>query len=205
MDTMDTMNRRTAVPALRVNCNRRLIDSTGLKVKGRVHFMPNREYEIKASTPSQVSLKTLSHCIGIVRTGNAVDPVAAALELPRAEILALASTGNLVVGVGAIKRRRPEYARQIAESSGGSFDPNTSELGYIAVDPEHRGQRVSERIVGELLAKHAGPLFATTSSERMKRALARVGFVERGDGWPGRNGEQLSLWIKENQAITSPG
>ncbi len=115
--------------------------------------MPNREYEIKASTPSQFSLKNLSHCIGIVRTGDAVDPVAAALELPRAEILALASTGNLIVGVGAIKRRRPEYARQIAESSGVSFDPNTSELGYIAVDPEHRGSAIvgthRRRIAGQ--------------------------------------------------------
>ncbi len=131
--------------------------------------MSNREYEIKASTPSQVSLKNLRHCAGIARTGDAVDPVAAALELPRAAILALASTGNLIVGVGAIKRRRPGYARQIAESSGVSFDPNTSELGYIAVDPEHRGKGLSERIVGELLAKHDGALFATTSSERMSQ------------------------------------
>ena len=141
--------------------------------------MPKREYEIRARAPSQFSLRDLSHCTRIVRTGDAVDPGAAAVELPRAEILALASTGNLIVGVGAIKRRRPGHGRQIAENSGVSFEPNTSELGYIAVDPEHRGQRLSERIVGELLANHAAPLFATTSSEHMKRTLARVGFGER--------------------------
>ena len=120
-----------------------------------------------------------------MRTGDAVDPDSAAVELPRSEILALASAGNLIVGVGAIKRRRPGYARQIAESSGVSFDPNTSELGYVAVDPEHRGQRLAERIVRELLASHAAPLFATTSSERMKRTLARVVFVERGHAYCG--------------------
>ncbi|MGA9390486.1 MAG: hypothetical protein WBV69_08580, partial [Candidatus Sulfotelmatobacter sp.] len=60
--------------------------------------------------------------------------------LLRSEILALASAGNLIVGVGAIKRRRrPEYAHQIAERSGVSFDPNTSKLGYVAVDPKDRG------------------------------------------------------------------
>jgi hypothetical protein len=116
--------------------------------------MPNREYEIKARTPSQVSLKNLSDCTGIVRTKGAVDPVAAALELPRAEILALASTGNLIVGVGAIKRRRAQNTRARSQKAvGWSFDSNTSELGYIVVDPEHRGQRLvgthRRRIAGQ--------------------------------------------------------
>ena len=176
----------------------------GLAIKRSV-FMPKREYELRANAPSKFSLRDLSLCIGLVRKGNAVDPASAAVKLPRSKILALALAGNLVIGVGAIKRRRPGYVRQIAEGSGVSFDPNTSELGYIAVDPEHRGQRLSERIVGELLAKHDGALFATTSSERMKRTLARVGFVERGHTWPGRNGEQLSLWIKETQALPLSG
>jgi len=120
-----------------------------------------------------------------------------------ARSLALASAGNLTIGVGAIKRRRPEYARQIAEISGVSFDPNTSELGYVAVDPEHRGQRLAERIVRELLANHAAPPFATTSSERMKRV--GTSRFRGGHAWPGRNGEQLSLWIKGAQALPSPG
>jgi hypothetical protein len=102
--------------------------------------MPKREYEIRASAPSELPLRDLSHCTSIVRTGDAVDPDSAAVELPGSEILALASAGNLIIGVGAIKRRRPGYARQIVERSGVSFDPNTSELGCVAVDPEHRGQ-----------------------------------------------------------------
>jgi hypothetical protein len=38
---------------------------------------------------------------------------------------------------------------------------------------------------------------ATTSSERMKGTLTKVGFAERGNTWPGRNGEPPSLWLKE--------
>lgn len=87
-------------------------------------FMPNREYEIRASAPSQFSLKDLSRCSRIVRVGTAVDPDSAAVELPRSEILALAFAGNLITGVGAIKRRRPGYACQIAESSG-DLSPQT--------------------------------------------------------------------------------
>jgi len=86
--------------------------------------MPVVEYEIKARAPRQVSLRDLRQCIGIVKAGDAVDPESAAVEIPRAQVLALASTGNFIVGVGAIKRRRPEYSSHIAERSGASFDPN---------------------------------------------------------------------------------
>ncbi len=160
--------------------------------------MPTVHYDIKAGAPSKVSLKDLSQCIGIVKAGDAVDPdSAAAVEMPRAQVLAIASAGNFIVGVGAIKRCRPEYSFEIAEKSGVPFDPNTSELGYISIDAKHRGQRLSGRIVQELLSGHEGALFATTSSERMKRTLAHAGFVQKGSEWEGRENQQLSLWIKE--------
>lgn len=167
--------------------------------------MSKPEYEIRARVPSRIPLRDLSHCTKIVRIGDAVDPDSASVELPRSEVLAFALAGDRIVGVGAIKRRRPVYARQIAERSGVSFDPNTPELGYVAVEADHRGRRLSELIVRELLANHPGPLFATTSSERMRSTLARVGFVERGHSWPSRNGEQLSLWIKESQSFPTLG
>ncbi len=154
-------------------------------------------YEIRACSPSRFSLRHLSRCIRIVSAGDALDPDSAALEIPRAQVLALASAGDLIVGVGAVKRRRPEYATHIAERSGVSFDPNASELDYIAIDPKHRGHQLSGRIVRELLASHQGMLFATTSSERMMKTLARTGFVQKGRLWVGRRGQQLSLWIKE--------
>ncbi len=154
-------------------------------------------YEIRACSPSRLSLRDLSRCIRIVSGGDAVDADSAAVEIPRARVLALASAGNLIVGIGAVKRRRPEYASHIADRSGVSFDPNASELGYVAIDAKHQGQQLSGRIVRELLSRHQGVLFATTSSERMKKTLARTGFVQKGRLWEGRRGQQLSLWIKE--------
>jgi hypothetical protein len=159
--------------------------------------MPNPEYEIRARVPGKIPLRDLSRCIKIVQRGDAVDPDSVSVELTRSHILAFALAGGHIVGVGAIKRRRPAYARQIAERSGISFDPNASELGYVAIEPNHRGRGLSELIVQELLVHHPHPLFATTSSKRMKKTLARVGFAERGGTWPGRNGYQLSLWFKE--------
>lgn len=103
------------------------------------------------------------------------------------------------MGVGAIKHVRTGYASTIASTrkSGSSFDPNMLELGYIAVDALHRNRGLSHRIVAELLSKHQGQLFATTSNAGMKKTLGNAGFVRKGRDWRGQRHNQLSLWIKE--------
>jgi hypothetical protein len=68
-------------------------------------FMPNRrEYEIRAISPSQFSLKDLSHCTKIVTTGDAVDPGASALEL----VVRQNSMGHLF---GPLTRSESELVR----------------------------------------------------------------------------------------------
>jgi hypothetical protein len=69
--------------------------------------MPKREYEIRASAPSELPLRDLIHCTRILRTGDAVDPDSAAVEVPRSEVLALASAGNLIVGSRCDQARPP--------------------------------------------------------------------------------------------------
>jgi RimJ/RimL family protein N-acetyltransferase len=135
-------------------------------------------------------------CIAIVKKGEAVDPEAAEQELARANVLVVVRKGRQVVGVGAIKRPRPGYAAKIMKRSGHVFPPDTPELGYVAVDPEHRGNHLSPKIVAALLAEQQGPLFATTDCERMKSVLSKAGFLRKGDAWKGKRG-QLSLWLKD--------
>ncbi len=154
-----------------------------------------QEYDVRACTPGDLSSEELARCVAIIKEGEAVDPDFAEAELPHASVLAVARKGTEVVGLGAIKRPRPHYAARNARESGHSFDTNMPELGYVAVDSEHRGNRLSHRIVSALLAKHKGPLFATTDNEAMKRTLATTGFEKKGKDWTGRRG-QLSLWIR---------
>src|SRR5262245_52740959 len=110
----------------------------------------------------------LSRCLAIIEEGEAVDIDAAMENLPAALTVAVARKEGEAVGVGAIKAIRPGYARHAARNSEFAFDPNMHELGYVAVTEAHRGKRLSERIVDELLSQYAGPLFATTSSPAMK-------------------------------------
>jgi len=156
-----------------------------------------QNYEVTlCATPGDLTTAQREACVAIIRSGGAVHPKAAARELRRAAMLAIATRGDEIVGVGAIKRLRPDYAAGIAKRSRIPLDPETAELGYVAVDDKHQGQRLSPRIVAALLAKHVGPLFATTDNERMKRTLKKAGFVQKGQEWDGERG-RLSLWIKD--------
>jgi len=102
-----------------------------------------------------------------------------------------------------IEERRPKYAASKAKISGFEFDKNTLELGYVAVDADHRNKGLSVCIAARLVAEQNDKLFATTSDEFMKKTLARVGFRKRGDDWKGRKGI-LSLWYKPAMKTKSP-
>ena len=155
-----------------------------------------QRYAVQGCTPEHLTEAEMAACIAIVEKGEAVDPELAARGLARAGLLAVARKGKQVVGVGAIKRPRPGYAAKVAKRSGHEFPADTPELGYVAVDPEHRGHRLSLKIVAALLAGHQGPLFATTDCERMKTVLSKVGFLHKGNEWKGKR-DQLSRWLKD--------
>jgi len=76
--------------------------------------------------------------------------------------------------------------------------PETLELGYVAVDPGHQGRQLSSRIAALLVSQYKGRLFVTTYHDRMKRTLARTGFVQKGNQWKSKNEkDMLSFWEKE--------
>lgn len=156
-----------------------------------------RDYNVTACAAADLNDEEQAACIAIIESGDAVDPESAEAELPRARLVAVARRGNQIVGVGALKRNRPDYAFDKASKSGVPFALDTPELGYVAVDPDHQGKGLSRRIVEALLSKNGGPLFAATSSDRMKQTLAKSGFVQKGREWNGQRG-RLSLWIRES-------
>jgi hypothetical protein len=87
----------------------------------------------------------LATCVEIVKDGGAV---AISLEkLQNARILDVARKAGMIVGVGSIKRDRPDRAADIARRSGFGFPEETPELGYVAVAPQHRRQGLSYQLV----------------------------------------------------------
>ena len=155
------------------------------------------DYEVKPCAVGDLEQTELAACVDLIAEGNAVDPVSAKRTLPKAIMLAVARKEGKIVGVGAIKPIRAGYAANTADESRFPFYPETPELGYVAVSPDHRNKRLSSRIVKELTSQHSGPLFARTSDPRMKSALKNAGFAQRGEEWNGQRGDRLSLWLRE--------
>jgi predicted GNAT family N-acyltransferase len=138
----------------------------------------------------------MDECLSIIREGDAVDLRSARNGLPQAKLVAIAWEGEEIVGVGVVKQKRPTYAGKIAKRSGAPLNTNTNELGYVAVKESERGKKLSRKITEKLLSETSSdPLFATTSSNRMKKTLKNAGFIQQGREWTGKDG-QLSLWTR---------
>jgi hypothetical protein len=159
----------------------------------------NRDSEesrpVSVCIPSDLPKADLARCIALVESGGAVRRGSAAVGIPEAHLIAVVRVDSEVVGVGAIKQSRPTHVREMEIESGELLPIGILEMGYIAVDPVHRGERLSPKIVSALLSEHEGPLFATTDHDRMKATLAKAGFTENKHMWTGQRG-QLSLWTK---------
>ena len=147
-----------------------------------------------------LSQKDLDACVALIKEGGAItDPETAAEHLPECLFVVVQRDGDEIVGVGAIKGQRPDYAKGIASNrkSGYAFDHNMHELGYVVVKDSHQGKGLSKTITDKLLSLFQGkPLFATTSNERMRTTLEKRGFVQRGRSWPNRKDEPITLWIR---------
>jgi predicted GNAT family N-acyltransferase len=155
-----------------------------------------QEYVVKACSITDLDDKDRAVCVAIIKSGEAVDSESVEVELPLANAVAIARINDQIVGVGVIKRPRTGYAFDKALRSGEAFAPDTQELGYIIVAPDHRGKGLSNLIVEALLLKNGGPLFAMTTNSRLKKTLAKSGFTQKGGEWKGQMG-QISLWIRE--------
>jgi hypothetical protein len=75
-------------------------------------------YEVKELSPRELTETDLAVCVAVIKQGDAVDWESAARELPRATALAIVYKGVQILGVGAIKRERRNYAASVSKNSG---------------------------------------------------------------------------------------
>ena len=155
-----------------------------------------RAYLVNSCEPGDLSDAECATCVAIIEAGGAVRRGLIAKEIAAARLLSVVRLKGKIVGVGAIKRIRQSYAKRIAFRSGVSFPSETPELGYVAVNSKHQGNGLSHRLGKELVAKHSGALFATTSSDRMMATLTKAGFKQKGHEWRGQHA-LLSFWWKD--------
>lgn len=137
-------------------------------------------------------------CIEILKSGAAVSIQSAEVELSMSPYVALVTNDDDdIVGLGAIKRTREDYAASTAKKSGFDFVETMAELGYIAVQKQYERRGVAKEIVSRLLECSPNELFATTYNERMARLLEKYSFFKRGHTWRNMdNTADISLYIR---------
>jgi predicted GNAT family N-acyltransferase len=135
-------------------------------------------------------------CIGVLREGGAVDIASAKRGLKVATKIAVAKKSGKIAGLAVLKASRPAYASRIATLSTSSIGKGSIELGYVAVSLDARGRGLGGDLLDALLDRVQGPLFATTSSNKMKKMLRDRGFQKTGTTWKGKAG-RLSLWQRK--------
>lgn len=156
-------------------------------------------YSVTLCKPSELSSAEQERCMALVREGSAIQNERYIQQnLPNAKALAVVRASNgEIVGFGALKASNPVHAKTVCNRSGHIFDYNMTELGYVAVDENHRGRKLSYIILDHLSATAKAPLYSTTDCPRMKKVLSSYGFSNEGKSWKGGRGE-LTLWLKES-------
>ena len=153
-------------------------------------------YRFESSVPSNLSESDMLRCVEIVGSGGAVTKENATRGLERASALVVVRKGADIIAVGAIKRALPSYIAGVGRKAGHPIADGAHELGYVSVDPPHRGQHLSSRIVRTLKENNNGHLFGRTDDGRMKSVLTNAGFQRKGGEWKGERGN-LSLWVTD--------
>ena len=138
-----------------------------------------------------------NECVALILEGGAVERASSVRKwFPRSIRVAVKRSGGEIIGVGVIKPIRRRYANNVAMRSDAELDPETHELGYVAVKQQYRGRGISSAIVRELASAHGAALFATTWNARMISPLEQSSFVRKGSEWVGSRRNRLSLWVR---------
>jgi predicted GNAT family N-acyltransferase len=152
-------------------------------------------------SPSDCTAQALADLEKLVIEGGAVDPQGLTQRIRNAfRLLFLRTSDGQLVGVGALKHPRPGYRERVfanAQATTASEEYRV-ELGWVVVARTRQGQRLSTRIVGELLtfAKNENVFATTRADERVMRYASDHGFEISGKPYPSGRGYDLVLYLR---------
>ncbi|TMP94558.1 MAG: GNAT family N-acetyltransferase [Verrucomicrobia bacterium] len=151
-------------------------------------------------SPSDCTAQALADFEKLVIEGGAVDPQGLTQRIRNASrLLFLWASDGQLVGVGALKHPGPGYRKRVFADARATTpsDEYRVELGWVVVAKSHQGQRLSTRIVGELLtfAKNENVFATTRADKRAMRFAPHHGFKIDGKPFPSGRGYDLVLYL----------
>lgn len=152
--------------------------------------------------PSDCTEQALADFEKLVVEGGAVDPQGLAQRIHNASrLLFLRASDDQLIGVGALKYPRLAYRNRVFVDAQATVPAEgyPVELGWVVVAKSHQGQRLSARIIGELLPfAETENIFATTRVDERAMSLAPdFGFKINGRPYPSGHGYDLVLYLRD--------
>src|SRR5215831_16583796 len=150
--------------------------------------------------PSDCTAQQLADFEKLGIEGGAVNPQGLTQRIRNASrLLFLRAPDGQLLGIGALNRPRPGYHGKVFADAQATVPPDEYpvELGWVVVAKSHQGQRLSTRIVGELLALAKNEnVFATTRADRRVMSFASdYGFKLEGKPYASGHGYDLVLYL----------
>ena len=152
-------------------------------------------------SPSDCTAQALAEFEKLVIAGGAVDPEGLTERIRNASrLLFLRTPDGQLVGVGALKHPRRGYRKRVFADARATTPSEgyRVELGWVVVAKSHQGQRLSTRIIGELiaLAKNENIFATTRANKRAPRFASDHGFKINGKPYPSGRDYDLVLYLR---------
>lgn len=154
-----------------------------------------------AKPPDECSSEEIDKFCEFVRMGGEVESQGLTNRIKKAALLVFLYSGKDLIGVAAIKNPNAGYKAEVFQKATATALPEgfALELGWVYVDPEHRGKGLSRKLVEAALASaEKQNVFATsrTDNKAMHKTLLKFGFSK--EGRPYRSGmseHNLELFV----------
>jgi hypothetical protein len=161
--------------------------------------------DFECLAPDQVTEPNAALFRELVLAAGEVDPTTLPALYGNALVLGFARSHGKLVGVGAIKRPFPGHRDQVFAMARATFSPTSFvyELGWFHVLKDFEGNRISSRMVEQLMSwANGASVYATSriNNDRMHGALTRRGgFVVEGSDFPSQRGAvPLRLFVRQH-------
>lgn len=167
--------------------------------------MDNPLTHIVCSDPADFSQAEKDDFCALVTDGGEVNEAYVKAGVAAAQLLAFVRANDVLAGTACLKNPADSYRKKVFRKSGSPLDPNNFpfELGYVVVQKNYRGQKLSTRLVEELLKGVDTQVFATSHDHEdkfaMHAALRHNGFQQSGQPYPSDNDpdKNLLLFVRE--------
>jgi len=161
------------------------------------------QHTTRTKSPKDCSEAELEAFENFVKAGDEVEREGLHSRIIKAShLLFLYDSTGMLAGVSAIKRPYPDYRNKVFAKAGVAALAKLYEveLGWVFVAPTHRDQRLSRKLVEQIMPYADGNLiYATTrrENEPMLRTLCRYGFHHEGKPYKSKRGDyELVLFVQ---------